>query len=156
MKVREYTAADLVGLTRMHAAQGFEYAFPDLANPLFLSKLLLEDDAGQAVMGSLVRLTCEVYLLADARAGTPRERWQWLLALHEAARRDALRCGLDDAHCWLPPQVARSFGRRLLRLGWRQPLWTCFARELGEPAAALKGVATAKEHTHGTRTSESR
>jgi len=140
--IREYTPADLAVLRRMHAAQGFDYAFPDLANPLFLSKRVLEDDAGRAVMASLVRLTSEVYLLADPQAGTPRDRWRWLLALHEAARREAFCRGLDDAHCWLPPQVARSFGRRLLRLGWRQPLWTCFAREL--------------EDTHGTRTSAGR
>ena len=114
----------------MHAAQGFAYDFPDLANPLFLSKLVLEDDTGRAVMASLVRLTSEAYLLADPQTSKPRERWQWLLALHEVARQDALRRGLDDVHCWLPPEIARSFGRRLLRLGWRRPLWTCFAIDL--------------------------
>jgi hypothetical protein len=125
----------------MHAAQGFAYDLPDLANPLFLSKLVVEDDAGRLAMASLVRLTSEVYLLADPRAGTPRERWHLLLALHAAAERDARARGLDDAHCWLPPQVARSFGRRLLRLGWRRPLWTCFARELGDSAPTRSGPA---------------
>ena len=114
----------------MHVAQGFAYDFPDLANPLFLSKLVIEDDAGRVVMASLVRLTSEAYLLADPQSGKPRERWQRLLALHEAARQDALCRGLDDVHCWLPPEIARSFGRRLLRLGWRRPLWTCFAMDL--------------------------
>jgi uncharacterized protein involved in type VI secretion and phage assembly len=46
--IREYTDADLDALQRMHAEQGFDYAFPDLANPLFVSKLVVEDDAGRA------------------------------------------------------------------------------------------------------------
>lgn len=78
---------------------------------------------------ALLRLTAEAYLLLDPRAGTPRERWQWLLALHEAARRDAWQRGLEDVHAWLPPPIAKKFGRRLERLGWRRDdAWTpyCF------------------------------
>jgi len=130
VRIREYTAADLDALRRMHVAQGFDYAFPDLANPLFLGKLVLEDDAGRPVMASLVRLTSEAYLLHDPHAGSPRERWQRLLVLHEAARRDALARGLDDAHCWLPPRQksgGRAFGRRLVKLGWRRELWPCYS-----------------------------
>ncbi len=148
MRVRPYTEADLEALKGMHRKQGFEYALPDPGNPLFLSKLVVEDEAGEPVMASLVRLTSEVYLLADPEAGTPRQRWRWLIALHAAAERDALGRGLDDAHCWLPPQVARSFGRRLLRLGWKQPFWTCFARDLRSET-----TPDDKENADGTRTS---
>ena len=65
MLIREYTPADLDALRRMHAQQGFDYAFPDLADPIFVSKLVVEDDDGRAVMASLARLTCEMYLLVD-------------------------------------------------------------------------------------------
>ena len=44
MRIREYTAADLDALRRMHAAQGFGYPFPDLDSPMFVSKLVLEED----------------------------------------------------------------------------------------------------------------
>jgi hypothetical protein len=44
MLVREYEEGDLDALRRMHAQQGFDYAFPDLANPLFVSKLVVEDE----------------------------------------------------------------------------------------------------------------
>ena len=43
MIVREYKESDLDALRRMHAQQRFDYAFPDLANPLFVSKLVVED-----------------------------------------------------------------------------------------------------------------
>jgi hypothetical protein len=76
----------------------------------------------------LLRLTSEAYFLLDPRAGTPRDRWQALLMLHEAARTDAARRGLADAHAWLPPQVANAFGRRLARLGWFREPWPSFSR----------------------------
>ncbi len=134
MRVRPYTEADLDALQRMHAAQGFDYSFPALENPIFLSKLMLEDEAGVAVMASLLRLTSEAYLLADPRAGTPRERWERLMALERAAARDAFARGLDDAHCWLPPRIARRFGRRLAALGWvRDDTWTPFCKRFAAP-----------------------
>jgi hypothetical protein len=135
MRVREYTEADLGPLRRMHSRQGFDYAFPDLRDPIFVSKLVLEDDAGQVVMASLARLTCEMYLLMDrdaserSSAGNPQERFARLLALHQAGELDLLARGLDDAHAWLPPPIAKRFGRRLAKLGWmRDDAWTpyCF------------------------------
>jgi hypothetical protein len=155
--VREYTPADLDALRRMHAQQGFDYAFPDLADPIFVSKLVLEDARGRVVMASLSRLTCEMYLLVDraddgaddgsgarahagkngegnSRAGAAtraRARFARLLALHRAGEQDLLARGLEDAHAWLPPPIARRFGRRLESLGWvRDDAWTPYCRRL--------------------------
>lgn len=131
MLIRAYTESDLDALRRMHAQQGFDYAFPDIADPIFISKLVVEDDSGRAVMASLARLTCEMYLLADPDAGSPRERYARLLALHSAGERDLRARGLDDAHAWLPPPIAKRFGRRLEALGWiRDDAWTPYCRRL--------------------------
>jgi hypothetical protein len=43
MRVRQYHEADLQALRAIHAAQGFDYALPDLRNPLFVTKLVLSD-----------------------------------------------------------------------------------------------------------------
>jgi len=131
MLVRQYKESDLDALRRMHARQGFDYAFPDLSDPIFVSKLVVEDESGRAVMASLARLTCEMYLLADPKAAQPRDRFARLLALHEAGERDLLARGLDDAHAWLPPRIAKRFGRRLQALGWiRDDAWTPYCRPL--------------------------
>jgi len=139
MQIREYTDADLDSLKRLHQSQGMPYKFPDLSNPLFLTKLVIQnnDDSGQIIAALLLRLTSEAYLLLDPCAGTARERWQSLLLLHEAARGDAARRGLDDAHAWLPPQVARAFGRRLTQLGWEREPWPSFSRTIGAPTPGL-------------------
>ncbi len=160
MLIREYNGSHWDALRAIHAAQGFDYALPDLRNPLFVTKLVLTDNCAappfraapaffegipvqqdarlkpgatqQKILGAaLLRLTAEAYLLLDSRAGTPRERWHWLLALHEAARRDAWRRGLEDVHAWLPPPIVRKFGRRLERLGWRRDdSWTPYCMKV--------------------------
>jgi hypothetical protein len=161
MLIREYQEKDLNALRAIHAAQGFDYALPDLSNPLFVSKLVLAredvapgfspahfDEAALAadaalkggatrrqtgqILGSVfLRLTAEAYLLLDPKAGTPRDRWQWLLALQAAAERDAWQRGLEDVHAWLPPSIAKKFGKRLERLGWlRDDAWTPYCKRL--------------------------
>ena len=138
MFVREYKSEDLASLQRIHATQNFPYAFPDLQIPLFLTKIVLTDGdgpdkkTGEQICGAaLLRLTAEAYLLLDPSAGTPRERWQSLLALHGAAQRDAWQRGLEDVHAWLPPAIAKKFGRRMERLGWlRDDAWTPYCKRL--------------------------
>lgn len=131
MLIREYTDSDLSALHQMYGLQGFNYPFPDLEDPLFVSKLILEDDARRPVMASLARLTCEVYLLLDPAAGNPRDRFTRLQLLHAAGERNLLMRGLADAHAWLPPRIAKRFGRRLEYLGWvRDDAWTPYCRRL--------------------------
>jgi hypothetical protein len=150
MRIREYQSEDLDELRKLHAAQSFGYPFPDLENPLFISKLVLEEDvrdeqgregnhnsllpgslsatSPRIVMAVLQRLTAETYLLHDPAAGTPRDRWQRFLALHDAAQQAAAALGLNDAQAFLPPPVARAVGRRLERLGWVRDPWACYTR----------------------------
>jgi len=86
---------------------------------------------GKILGAALLRLTAEAYLLLDPKQGTPRERWQALLALHASAERDAWRRGLEDVHAWLPPPIAKKFGKRIARLGWlRDDAWTPYCKKL--------------------------
>lgn len=147
MRIREYSEHDLDALRRIHVTQGFDYALPDLSNPLFVTKLVLTEpgsaqrkrdrpDVGQdgvaQILGAvLLRLTAEAYLLLDPKEGKPRDRWQWLLALQAAAERDAWQRGLEDVHAWLPPPIAKKFGKRLNRIGWlRDDAWTPYCKKL--------------------------
>jgi len=135
MRIREFAPGDEAALRHLHASQGFGYEFPDLSDPLFVTRVVLLD-AGKGTEESLaaaalLRLTAEAYLLLDPRDGTPRRRWERLLALHAAAAEDAWRKGLSDVHAWLPPGISRRFGRRLESLGWiRDDRWTPYCKRL--------------------------
>lgn len=137
MLVREYEEKDLAALRAIHAAQGFAYPLPDLADPLFLTKLVLTEKArdGEEIIAgaALLRLTAEAYLLLDPRAGAARERWQRIRALHDAAQQDAWMRGLEDVHAWLPPPISAKFGKHIERLGWvRDDAWTPYCKRLAE------------------------
>jgi hypothetical protein len=129
MSVRAYAEADFEAVRAMHTAQGFGYVLPDVSDPLFLVRSVVEE-AGRPRMAAFLRLTAEAYLLADPSEGSPRERWQWLVALHEAVRQEAAARGLADVQAFLPPRVARAFGRRLAALGWRRDPWPCYTKVL--------------------------
>jgi hypothetical protein len=130
MHIRDYNPDDESALRAMHAAQGFDYPFPDLSNQLFLTRLVLEDDSGKPLMAALGRVTCEAFLLADPAAGSPRDRWQQVVVLHEAMRRALHAQGFEDATCWVPPRIERAFGRRLRRLGWVRDAWAAYSRRV--------------------------
>jgi hypothetical protein len=146
MRLREYLPSDLEALRAIHRGQGFAYQFPDFNDPLFLTRVILAEDpentpdasagigtTGNVVGAAFLRLTAEAYLLLDPRAGTPRQRWQWLLTLHQAAQRDAWQRGLADVHAWLPPPIAQKFGKRIERLGWvRDDAWTPYCKQLSD------------------------
>lgn len=131
--VREYEERDCAVLQRIHAESGFGYAFPNLNDPLFVSKLILTNADGRLAMASLARLTCEAYLLVDRADDrfTARERYEGLLEMQRAGEADLVRKGLEDAHAWLPPSIARRFGRRIETLGWvRDDAWTPYCKRL--------------------------
>src|SRR5690242_19934659 len=118
MLIRQFTDDDLQALKRMHSRQGFEYAFPDVSDPIFVSKLVLEDDDSRIAMASLARLTCEMYLMLDPSLGTPQDRFLRIAALHRDGERALVSRGLDDALAWLLPEISRRFGMSLRAVGW--------------------------------------
>jgi len=131
--IRPFENGDLEAIKQMHAKQNFAYAFPDVSNPTFLCKKVLENGNAKPEMAAMIHLTGEAYLLVDPELDiSPRDRWAQFVALHEQVRRDAWNIGLEDIHCWLPPQVEKSFGKRLMSLGWKRPLWTDYMYELRE------------------------
>lgn len=130
--IRPYMTSDAIDLREIFGKQGFDYACPEFSDPGFVSKTVFEKD-GKAGMAVLCRLTAEAYFFMDKEFGAPDEKWAAFLQLHEAAREDCLRRGLDDVYCWIPPMLAKSFGKRLMRLGWGRNLWPSFNRSLSVP-----------------------
>ena len=147
MQIRHYKTSDLRALQSIHQAQGFDYPLPDLTDPLFTTKIILTDSdfsanknaaaaaAAEKIRGAaFLRLTAEAYLLLDPSAGTPHDRWRALLALHAATEREAWQRGLEDVHAWLPPPIAKKFGKRIAQLGWqRDDTWTPYCKKLSLP-----------------------
>ncbi len=135
MTCRDLQSADLPRLQELFAAQGFEYEFPDLQSAQFIVKRVLVDDNGVILGAIAARQTVELFLLADPTWQTPRWRLEALRLQHEDMRQQLAVRGIRDAHAWLPPQICRAFGRRLLKsFGWRKQMWDCYSRDTGRVA----------------------
>ncbi len=120
MRIRHATPEDAEDLKTMHAQMGLEYELPDLTQ--MTSRLVFEDDEGVIRMAILLRPTVEAYMLMDRTDKvSARERWARFLCMHKATLQDAAAKGIKDAYAFLPPQLDKSFGRKLKRLGWFRP-----------------------------------
>lgn len=128
--IREYKPEDLAELVRMHEEMGMHYPFPDLKDPIFFAKLVLESD-GKVEQAIVLRGTCEAYMFLDHSEGSAPERWVKFRELHRAIETDALAKGIDDVHCWVPPELVKRFQKRLEALGWcRDDEYTPFCKRL--------------------------
>lgn len=130
MNIRAFKPQDLEACKEIHAKQGFQYKFPDLANPLFFIKVVGEDE-GKVVQAAFAHVTAEIYFLQDREWKTPQERLLSFLAMEDVGRSLAWKPGgLEDLHAFLPPQLERPFGKRLVAHGWRKVQWPCFVSEV--------------------------
>lgn len=125
MKLREATAADIPALHALYTGE-----MPPFDGTLF-AVYVIEDDGGVIRMAVTAQRTAEAFLLVDPSWATPGERLAALEALHGTMLAHLHAQGVANIHAWLPPEIARSFGRRLMRrFGWTKPLWECFARKV--------------------------
>lgn len=129
MLVREATDNDAETIKELHGRAAFGYDLPDFSLPQFFSRRVVADQEGFGVAVYL-RLTSEAYLFANAEWRTPAWRMEALRQLHLVCKEDCLKKGVTDTACWMPPQIEKRFGRRLLKLGWQKQLWPTYSTEV--------------------------
>lgn len=119
MKISDITPLALECIKDVHRASGFDYRFPkDFATPLFPVRRCATNDDGKFIAAFALKVEAETYLWMDSEYGTPEERWQAVELLNADMLERAKSIGFDQAHCVLPPEIAKSFGKRLETLGW--------------------------------------
>jgi hypothetical protein len=129
MLIRPYMREDLPEVKALHAAQGFDYALPDLDAPSMLVRCVIEEN-NRVTHAAFLRKTSEAYWIFNP-GESRRERLGKMLALSKEMVTPAARAGLEDVHAFLPPVILDlKLHRTLLRLGWQKPLWTCYSRKV--------------------------
>jgi hypothetical protein len=109
--IRDVEKSDHSILREVHTSSGLDYGFPDLDDSLFIVKVT------DGRHGLAVKLEGTVYLWLDHEKGTPEERWQVFNELVEEAKRQAWEKGLDCLTCVVPPELVKSFDKRLREIG---------------------------------------
>jgi hypothetical protein len=132
MQVRDLNLIDWPTIVQMHAQSGLGYKLPD-PNKESFAAMKLVIDGNQPVGAALARMTVEIYGFCDPAWGTPAMRLEVLRLLHKEIEKEMVRQRIRTAHAWLPPEMARSFGRKLRKFfRWTQPdpSWPCFVKDV--------------------------
>jgi hypothetical protein len=117
--IREYTPADFEAVKRLHQEMAHDYKLPDLTSPLFLVRKVAELDGKVVAVGALM-MQVETYMWVDHEVGDPEDRWAAVQAMNDAGMEDAWFQGIDCAVLWCPPDLEKSFGKRLEALGFKR------------------------------------
>ena len=140
MNVRLYTDDDLEAVVKIHAANGLPPAcLPACCKrdangnpinaPLFFMRKILEDD-GRVALASFLKLTAEAFVFVDHEHGDAERRWLALQKLTACTLSEAAKKGVEDVTAWIPPQLDRSFGERLIALGFVKSPWQSYSAVL--------------------------
>ena len=124
MRTRPLYKSDIPILRAMAEASGHPY--PGLTESLE-AVVVLADDHDLPVMAVAAKRLVELYLWCG-QGMTPHESVAALRLLHEGMIQELRAKGYNEANCFLPPQIAEKFGRRLREtFGWIRN-WASFAR----------------------------
>lgn len=107
--LRFYEPSDreaFIGLVAAHP--GIAHMDPDhRTNP----KTLLLFDQDKLVAAMTAHATTEAFLAVDQKAGSPKEKWEWIQTLIEAGLRECVGMGYGDVRLATPLQMKRYFDR---------------------------------------------
>lgn len=116
MRSRPFRPEDLPVLQKIFHQRGLPYGNIDITRLVVAEVLVDENDV--PVIAVLAKPTVELFVLVDQTWATPQKRWQGFKLLHEVVRKLLADAGIEQAHAWLAPQLAKAFKRRLQSLKW--------------------------------------
>jgi len=125
--IRALQPSDIPSLRAMFEQSGLEYAFPELGGPLMESVLVVVDQNDAPVAAVAAERIVQLYLLVDETLG-PVAKFQAIREMHKSMATALRDKGYNGAEAFVPPELEKSFGRRLMRtFGWCRN-WNSFSR----------------------------
>jgi len=125
--IRALQPSDIPTLRNLYEMSGLPYTFPDLRGPLMESVLVVADDNDVPVAACAAERIIQLYLLIDDSLH-PAAKLRYIKQLHTHLSVVLKSKGYQEANCFVPPEMEKSFGRRLMRtFSWVRN-WPSFAR----------------------------
>jgi hypothetical protein len=132
MIIREYRDSDLKALRSIHEKSQFNYELLAPNHKDIVVKRVLDQDGPRAAV--FLRRTHEAYLLIDKDWATPFARLSALRAMHNDVHGHAHEAGITEVFFWMPPEIEKSFARRLGKWGWKKQLWHSYSNDVRDYA----------------------
>lgn len=124
MNIRPFSPFDIPALKAIYERQGFPYIFPDLNK--MEAVLVVTDENGEPVAAIAAEKLVQLYLFVGTMEH-PATALAIIRLMHAELSKVLKSKGYSSAEAFLPPSIARRFGRRLERtFGWVRnwPSWT--------------------------------
>ena len=127
MTARPLLDSDIPALGSFAAASGYPY--PDLSTSVHIESIIvIADDQDRPIMACAAERIVQLYLWA-APGTSPAARLHALRLLHDAMSKELKALGYDSAEAFVPPSLAKRFGRRLMRTFQWTPNWPSFSHK---------------------------
>ena len=118
--IRRFRHADIPKLKEIHAKCRSGFDFPDVQG--MVGARVVEDPEGNVVGFAGGQLEAQIFGVFDPDWGTPGERVGTFAALHRPIAEKLAEKGVREVYVAIDPKFP-SFGRRLMRMGWKKALW---------------------------------
>ena len=126
ISVRDYWPSDFAALKKIHARRGLEIDFNVLKFPV---RFVAVD--GKRVIGAAIgRESMQSDLLIDPEFADPLTRWNMILYLLQHGATYLRGNDIHAMHCFVPHEIERSYGRRLMGIGFAKEPNATFVREV--------------------------
>lgn len=123
MQVRGLQFKDIPAIRKMYEESGFAYDFPDFYDPMFEGASVVVDDNDNPIMMAAAERIVQLYLICD-KTGHPAARLHAIRLLHEDLRPKLAAKGYRSAEAFIPPQIEKTFSKRLAKtFNWTRN-WT--------------------------------
>ncbi len=127
MTIRPFQPSDIPSLRQMYEHSGYPYTFPDLRGPLMECVLVAVADNDVPIAAIAAERIVQAYLLMDLDLH-PATKMRIIRSFHAQLAIELRKRNYGCLEAFLPPAIAESFGRRLMKsFGWIQS-WPCFSR----------------------------
>ena len=113
-------ARDIPIIESIHAAAGYKFPLPDLMSPMIEGAEVVVDESDTPLMAAVAKRGVELYLFCPPGGPVhPAVKMEGVKLLHESLRDTIVRKGYTEGYACVPPEIEKSWGRKLKKLfGW--------------------------------------
>jgi hypothetical protein len=115
--VRDMVTEDIPEVRRLWEKQGLDYRFPDMTDPLYFRKKVIQVD-GRIVNVIITKVEVETIMINDREWGDTEEKVLAAQLLLDTLVAELKGLGLNQMVAWVPTKVEKAMEPHLKALGW--------------------------------------
>lgn len=129
MNIRQAGPDDYESIKELYQKMAFDYTLPTMDEFVDIQVVVNEND--KIIMCLAARKEVNYYLLMDPECElNPFMKWEYFKKILSLSFDAIRKLGFHMCNAWLPPEIEKSFGRRLQKVGAKKAAWPCYSRDI--------------------------